>query len=814
MAAAPSGLVGHDAVPKHGDCAMAKRVTVFYAYPSKPESLGETIQHALRDLKLDPLISKANVRFKPWPSLSTTGKKLTAQITQSIDQAHIFACDLTYPNPNVAFELGYAIGKFKRIWLSLDTTIQDASKNYKRLYAGLLGAGYAEYENRQNIVDAFIGEAPWNSLDQALLSDRYKRQAPRPESPALLYARPALDTEAIIETSEFLRRSIFRNYLIIDDPKENPSPTMEWYAEKVHEVDAVLVHLLADNQRNTLEHTVRASFVAGLALGFRKHLHMLAHTPFACPVDYQQLLKSHNTAQECLTSLENWHDGLQISKRRSRRREETRREKPTLELRNLSIGEPVAENENQFLDEYFIETSAYYDALEAPQSIFLGRRGTGKTANLIALETTLRNDRRNHVCTIRPVGYEVDGLIRVLKENLHSAESGFLIESLWKFLIYGELASTACNEIASRPVHMDRTADETKLLDYLDRNAEVFTLPFSQRVNRAVTSLSGIGNTADPDQQRTRISELLHDREIRDLREHLGKVLKDKSRVAILMDRLDDPWGPAHEVEHLSALLSGLLRVGNNIIDDFQSSYHRRDPVDVSIIIFLRSDIYAHVQPLTVEQDKLPLSRIVWDDNELLIKVIDERLEHAAKHFPADTIWQRLFPQEVVGMPTQDWIIYHSLPRPRDIIYFVKAAIAVAVNRGHLVVNQDDLLDAREKYSRYVFASVLAEDSPQKRKLEAVLYEFAGAPKTMAASDVTSRIKEAGVDESDIGFYIDLLCDINFIGIQTRAGFKFSSDENERRMLREVSEKLAAQSGQGEEAYEINPAFYQALQIE
>ncbi len=793
---------------------MTKRVAVFYAYPSTPVSLDESIQNALRVLKLSPIIKKANVRLKAWPSLSTAGKKLISGITQSIDQASIFACDLTYPNANVVFELGYAIGKFKRIWISLNTTIEDASKDYKRLYGGLLSAAYAGYENHNNLADAFISDAPWKSLDQALLGDHLRRQAPRPETPALLYTRPDLNTDAIIATSEFLEGSRFGNYLIIDDPKENPTATMEWYAEKIHEVDAILVHLLADNQQNALEHNVKASFVAGLALGFRKHIQMLAHTPFVCPVDYQQLLKCHDTAQECLTSLKNWHDGLPISRRRPRRREEARREARTLELRNLSIGEPVAENENQSLDEYFIETSAYFDALNAQQIIFLGRRGTGKTAILIALETALRNDRRSHVCTIKPVGYEVDGLIRVLKENLHRAESGFLIESLWKFLIYGELASSAYNEITSRPVHIVRTEEETKLLDYLDRNAEVFSLPFSQRVNRAVTSLIGIASTGDPDQQRTRISELLHEREIRDLREHLGKVFMDRGRVAILMDRLDDPWGPAHEVEHLSAMLSGLLRVGSNIIDDFQSSYHRRDPVAISIIVFLRSDIYAHVQPLTVEQDKLPLRRIVWDDKELLIKVIDERLEHAAKHFPADTIWQRLFPQEVVGMPTQDWIIYHSLPRPRDIIYFVKAAIAVALNRGHLVVTQDDFLDAREKYSRFVFTSVLAEDSPQKRKLEAVLYEFAGAPRSMAASDLTSRIEKAGVDESDIGFYIDLLCDINFIGIQTTAGFKFSSDEDERRSLRKVSEKLAAQSGQGEEAYEINPAFYQVLQIE
>ncbi|MDP2675259.1 MAG: hypothetical protein Q8Q00_10175 [Dehalococcoidia bacterium] len=788
-------------------------MTVFYAYPSSPESLGESIQNALRDLKLTRLIKEAAVRFRPWPNLSIAGKKLTTEITQSIDRAQIFACDLTYANANVAFELGYAIGRFKRIWISLNVTIENAPQDYKRLYFGLIGAGYTAYENHGNLAQAFINDAPWKSLDDGLLGGYHKRRPPRPESPALLYARPQLDTDAVIATAEFLEGSMFGSYLTMDDPRENPSPTMEWYAEKINAVDATIVHLLADNQRSAADHNVKASFVAGLAVGFQRHVQLLAHTPFTPPVDYHQLLKCHNTAEECVTIVKKWCDELALPARRSRRREGADRKTATLELRNVSMGEPVAENEDQSLDEYFVETTAYYDALGAQQSIFLGRRGTGKTANMIALETKIGSDRQNHVCTIKPVGYEVDGLIRVLKEDLHKAESGFLVESLWKFLVYGELASSAQKEIMSRPVHMERTADETKLLEHLERNDEVLGAPFSQRVNRAVISLKGIGNAGNPDEQRTRISELLHAREIRDLRELLGKVFASKKKVAILIDNLDEPWGPGHEVEYLSELLSGLLQVGNNIIEDFQSSYHWRTSVPVSITVFVRSDIFAHVQPLAVEQDKLPIRRIMWDDKELLIKVINQRLVHAAGNFTAEVIWQKLFPQEVTGIPTKDWILLHSMPRPRDIIYFVKGAIAVAVNRGHEVVTEEDLLYARQKYSQYVLSSVLAEDSPRKRKLEAVLLEFAGAPRTMSATDVTSRIERAEVLGSDIDFYIDLLCDINFIAIETKDGFRFSSDENERRLMREVSARRAADAGR-EEAYAIQPAFYQALQIE
>ena len=50
------------------------------------------------------------------------------------------------------------------------------------------------------------------------------------------------------------------------------------------------------------------------------------------------------------------------------------------------------------------------------------------------------------------------------------------------------------------------------------------------------------------------------------------------------------------------------------------------------------------------------------------------------------------------------------------------------------------MLDARDRYSRYVFGSVLADD-PLKQKMEAVLFEFAGAGRVLPQSDVWSTFE-------------------------------------------------------------------------
>jgi hypothetical protein len=801
--------------PKRSLKAAPKRRDVFFAYPSRPPALGETIAQALDQLKADSVVRLAGLRFRPWPDLAVSGTRLLKQITDSIDRCEICAFDVTYHNANVAFELGYAIARFKRIWLTLDTTIKDSALNYKRLYTGMLAAGYAGYENHQGLVAAFLASQPWRSPEEQLLGDAYRLRVPKSENPTLLYVKPPVVTDAVVRAGETLASSGFTDGIFLDDPRENPAATLEWYAEKIQDSDAVLVHLLADNH-TAAEHNGKASFVAGLAHGMRKPLLMLAHAPFTCPTDYESLLKQHETAQQCETMLTTWLKAVEPPRRRARRAASpTGATAPSLELRNLSVGEPVAENEDSRLDEYFVETTAFYGPLESQKTILVGRRGTGKTATFVALQAAFHRDKRNHVCTIKPVGYEVDGLLRLLSEDWQAAERGFLIESLWKFLIYTELAASVVKEIANRPVHQAATEDERRLMQYVDTHGEVLLAPFSQRLNRAVGALAGAGAFADIEIQRARISEHLHTQHLGILRQMLGLVLGDRAKVAILIDNLDEPWRPASNTALLSGLLLGLLRETHNIADDFHHGDQRQRTINVSLTTFIRSDIFAYLEPLAGEQDKWPLTRITWNDPELLLRVVDERLEQAGvAKYPAREVWERLFPDTVVGLPPREFVIRNTLPRPRDVIYLVKEAIALAVNRGHRVVSPEDLLDAREKYSRFVFGSILAEDDPGRQKLESILYEFAGAGRTLPEADVRARMARAGVTGDDADFYLNLLCDVNFLGIRTATGFAFPGDEGERRMLIEVARRLATERAWGEMSFQVNAAFYQALQIE
>ena len=543
---------------------------------------------------------------------------------------------------------------------------------------------------------------------------------------------------------------------------------------------------------------------------------MLAHEPYESPLDYEKWLNVHDTAEACVQIARTWLDEVtpKLMHRRGNRQRATISTSTALDLRSLFLGEPVAEHEADRLYEYFVETSSYYDAARGPLTILLGRRGTGKTAILYDIRSDKLKTGQNHVTVLKPIGYETHGLIRVLEEVRQRSERGFLIESLWKYLIYSEIAVSVADAIRERPVYQAPSSGETAFLNYFDSKADSLSLPFSIRLDRAVASLEGVGSISDATGQRIKISEGLHDAAISDVRSHLGGVLADYQSLTLLIDGLDEPWGPGKHIPILAEMIAGLLGVVQSILNDFKRSSSRVKPVDVKVTVLLRSDIFAFVQHLIPEQDKLPIVRVTWNDQAQLRRVLEERMLLGAPHTRSvSDVWSGLFPEEVVGVTPEEFILRTALPRPRDIIHLVRSAVSSAINRGHQGVQPEDLLSAREQYSGYAFDSILKEDDPTKGKLESVLYQFAGPNKIVDRKKIDAIFASAGVDEGDANFYLDLLCDISFLGIEARDTFRYSINEEDRRGLRNVAGVIASRE-QRRERFEINPAFYQVLQIE
>ena len=284
---------------------MAKQVRVFYAYPDHPPNVGETLQSTVRKIKASGQLAK-NIRFTTWTDNKVSGQRLIATITGQIDRSGVFACDLTYPNQNVNFELGYALSTFKRIFASLNPSVDNAANEFARIYFSLLNMGYSQYANHEDLAEALLLEKPWETLQQTLLDVRHRQQPPRLEKPTLMYIKPPLLSDSVIAVQEEFGKTIFRDSIITDDPNEYSSQIVDWYAEKLRTADAVIVHLLGTDHSRYRLHNLKASMIAGLACGFGRPTLMLAHAPYDPPIDYSHLLQVHNTAEECVAGAGAW----------------------------------------------------------------------------------------------------------------------------------------------------------------------------------------------------------------------------------------------------------------------------------------------------------------------------------------------------------------------------------------------------------------------------------------------------------------------------------------------------------------------------
>jgi hypothetical protein len=215
----------------------------------------------------------------------------------------------------------------------------------------------------------------------------------------------------------------------------------------------------------------------------------------------------------------------------------------------------------------------------------------------------------------------------------------------------------------------------------------------------------------------------------------------------------------------------------------------------------------------TREPDKLAVSRLDWNDPEVLIRVLEERYA-AVQGVPGDTLWTKLFTADVDGQPAKDWLLAAILPRPRDLVFLANAAITNAVNRQHPTVQSPDLLDARSEYSNYAIDSVLVEGEQDFPWLEDAIYEFAGAPGVLGATEVLRRIGQARprrrTTPTDQEALV-LLLQFSVLGVETESGAPTYVD-NTHDLIRANALALS-RAGDRDLRYHLHPAFRPFLEV-
>jgi len=699
----------------------------FFAYPSTPPGIPPTIAAAIAGINATQRAS-----IKSWEEMRVSGKVIIGEICEAIDDADFLCADITGINPNVMFEIGYAIATDKRIWVIRDESYTDAKKEFDQVRL-LTTTGYTPYTNSQDIIKGFFHDRPHETLEETVwrLSVESVLAATTTEK-QILYLKERHETEASIRAGRALEDS--KIPLTIDEPREMTAHPAYWYAQQLWDSLGLLAHFCSSAREGFRLHNARYSLVCGMARGFKVSTLMISEQDdLLAPMDYRDSLRHYTTPKEAGNAVDEWLLPIRQEDRalETIKANRTRALQLATELKDfhLQLGDYIAEDESSSLNSYFVETTVSQDILNGTQNVFVGRKGTGKSANLIHASDVIGADLQNLVCLIKPVGYEIEGLVRLFAGYSRKDIKGYVIESLWKFMLYTELARAAAEQINQVELWRLTEEDSKALVDLLEDEKRAFAGDFSVRLERAVKRLHLVPEIDASDAFRKGISEALHIAAIGKVRTLLARVLTRKKQVILLVDNLDRSWTKGADLAQLADFLLGLLNAAARVAEELSRSGKERMPVNFSSAIFLRSDIFERVQVAAREPDKLSFTRLRWDDDEILLRVIEERYiaSHGTESDPAD-MWRRYFCPQVRGVSTREYLVNQILKRPRDIVYLVKSAVSFAVNRKHDRVEEKDILDAEDAYSQYALDSILVENGISIPQLENVLEQFSGAP--------------------------------------------------------------------------------------
>lgn len=762
----------------------------FFAYPGNFGELANSIELASRHASS----SGTGVHITPWPQMSVFGKSISDEVRANIDPIDVLVCDVTHPNQNVYYEIGYAIGRGKTIAPVVNVSFTDAEKSARE--DGLFDTvGYRKYENADELFKILI-DLPDSNLVE-------------------LYSKPMNTTQPLFVLDTF-RKTDFRNAMISAikeakahyrsfDPVESPRFALVHIISEVTAASGLLVPLLADHIDDAPRHNLRASFLAGLGHGLGRQTLLIRHVSTSQPIDFRDLIVTAASEADIAKAVTNLaHETLVAiqAPRPTKLRRSTR-------LQQLTLGASAAENEFRTLDDYFVETSEYVRTLRGEVGVVAGRKGSGKTAIFFMVRNNTRAKKNTFVTDLKPESHQLSLFRQELLKLVDVGVFDHTLAAFWYFLLLSESLNTIRRDFEHRSKRDDKALESLVEIENVLSNFEVLESgDFTSRINRLsksvldeIQSERRKGRTLSPE----KITNIVFRGGIIRLKELIIKYTDPKTEQLILFDNIDKGW-PTNGVEQFDIRLVRLLiETLEKIRRDFDASDRK-----LSSVVFLRNDIYERLVNETPDRGKAGQIRIDWNDRAKLRQVIFRRLQSSTKRTDQsfETLWTGIFTDKVGQQHSFEYCVDHCLMRPRFLITIIENAVANAINRGHETVDEADIVDAVTQHSNYLVSDFGYEIRDTSGLSADLLFAFIGLEQQVLASDVLERLERFGLSETERIEAFELLLWYGLIGIETVGGqakYIYDFDYSFKRLQAEV--RLAGESA----IYVINPALHVAL---
>lgn len=739
-----------------------------------------------------------------WPDLHPGGRILIDAITAAIDDSDLIVAEISSMNRNVLFEAGYALAKNKGLLFAIDDSLESARRLWDgvQLFSTIARLDY--HGNGTQLANLIQETASSASTSESLLAALLAESKPQQVNAVFAPTVPVRFQAADMLDKELNNRGSIQVLASGDDLGLAP---LGYYASEIFRSAATIFHFMNPDRTRATEHNARSSFLAGFAHGWGRPVLMLAESEYVSPLDYRDLLFNYSTAAQMVRHVDDWLASLPLKPGSSRRLGRLAME---LDLPVSSFGQYVAENEDSRLDDYFLPTREFTSLVLGEAGVFVGRKGTGKTATMLQAAADLAKDRRNLVVKVKPTSYELAGLVDLVGKFDLQAGSEYLLNNLWIFLLSTEVAAQLLATADDHPAGIGGSAELLALdarlsLMQVDRKADL-----ASRLEDAVEAILTQAELSNSDKElRDLVGASLGVQWFRELHREIREAsLGHYARIAILVDNLDKAWERGVDFEATSRFLLALLSASGQ----FKKALMRgAQNLNLTLAVFIRADIYEVMTKYAREPDKIGPLAVRWNDPHLLARVLEERYAaNRRRRKSGDDMWTSIFPEEVSGLPAKEYILWRILPRPRDIIYFGNAALTTAINRHHSVITQDDIVMADEIYSRFAYEALVVESDAQGFELEDVLFAFAGLNATLREDELQEVLREASVDAGEAKWW---LLTTSFLGIEVQEG-KFihveghSEVDKKLRVARRLGDRL-----ERELRFRVHPAFRHYLDV-
>ncbi len=702
---------------------------IFFAYESSSKSGTSINVDAIKAFQ-----SMTTEMVTTWENLKNNGRILIKSIFEAIDACDIFACDLTFFNPNVLFELGYAIAKEKRLMLLINPQYENASSQYSKIDI-LSNVGYTSFHNGNEISEA-LSKVP---VEPMLLNDLQISNIQN--SKDIFYIKSSLNSQTDIDTVLWLQESGYS--LIIDDPDEVDYRPFKWYMESIRQASCVIVHISDDNFESSVESNMKASLFAGVSCGLGKETILLAPQNYNPPIDYTDILMKYSGSQECLSKLKNQLkriENLFVTSQVKKRE---------YDLLRLGVGAEIAENEKENLDKYFVETHSYDIGMRDPRAFFVGRKGTGKTALYYIISERLKMKENTFVISLKPESMELTQNVETTRLYSSIATKASFFNSIWKFVIYSKLLLNIFYDLEIKTKIYDES--EEAIITFCEKHKEILKKHFIEMVKYYHDNYTENNALENFHIQYINVAQKL-------IKEYLRA--HKYVEIVIMADNLDKTWDVQHDISVQTEMVLSLFEVTGMIENELK---HEKSKIKTRVILFLREDIFNHILKYAREPDKLTLYKhnIDWKDfPDKLKQLLEERFRFSLQmddSADVSSIWRDYFNlKEQKNKDIFEIICEVCLMRPRDVLVFTGSMFESAVNNSHNKVEDKDYQYAVKYYSDFIHQNLIAEMNTKYQNIRTILQGILEKYVDVIEIDgLIAEIKGFGFDEKSALTLID-----------------------------------------------------------